>query len=181
MSERRFQLVLSAVFVLGTIWYAAEMGAYPSHAGRVPLIVAVVVAGTLVVQMVGQFRALRAPVTEPEPAPVAAAAISDDPLEGAEERVQEVDGALSGYDTLLALDRTRWNRFIAIAAFSLLFYLGALMVGFVLTTGVLITAFLLVARERLITALLAGLISAAGVYALVVVVMEMPALDGYLF
>jgi hypothetical protein len=184
MSERRFQLILSAVFLLGTIWYAVQMASYPANSGRVPLIVALVVAGCLVVQMVGQFRALRAPESEPVPVTVpapGATASSGDPLEGAEERVQEVEGAMSGYQTLLALDRVRRTRFIAIVLFSILFYVGALMVGFVLTTGVLITAFLLIARERLVTALAAGLVGAAAVYVLVVMVIGLPALDGYLF
>jgi hypothetical protein len=79
------------------------------------------------------------------------------------------------------MDRLRRFRFIAIAVFSVLFYVGALMIGFVLTTGILITAFLLVARERVVTALAAGLISAVAVYGLVVGVIDLPALDGYLF
>jgi hypothetical protein len=184
MSERRFQLLFSAVLFAGTVWYAIVMGSYPSTAGRVPVIVAVVTGAALLLQMVGQLRALRAPAAAPEPEPVSvltAVLPDDDPLATAEERVQEVDNALSGYDTLLRLDPIRRNRFIAIAAFSILFYVGALMVGFVLTTGVLITVFLLIARERWFTALIAGLVSAAGVYALVVLVIDLPALDGYLF
>jgi hypothetical protein len=182
MTERRFQLLFSAVLFAGTVWYAIVMASYPSTAGRVPVIVAAVTGAALVLQMVGQVRARRAPAPEPEPASVVTAVLpDDDPLATAEERVQEVDNALSGYDTLLRLDPIRRNRFIAIAAFSILFYVGALMVGFVLTTGVLITVFLLIARERWFTALIAGLVSAAGVYALVVLVIDLPALDGYLF
>ena len=75
----------------------------------------------------------------------------------------------------------RRNRFVAIALFSVLFYAGALMIGFVLTTGLLITAFLLFARERAFTSVAAGVLSAAGVWALVVGVLGLPALDGYLF
>lgn len=182
MSERVFQLVFSAVLFLGTVWYALQMASYPSNAGRVPVIVAVVAAGALAVQMVVQVRALRAArPPAPEPAPVPTVLLDDDLLAKAEERAHEVDTALSGYDALLALDRVRRWRFLAIAAFSVLFYFCALAVGFVLTTGVLITLFLLVARERLVTALLAGVVSAAAVYALVVLVLELPALDGYLF
>lgn len=183
MSENRFQIGLSAVLLVGTVWYAVEMASYPSNAGRVPLIVALVAIGALGVQLVAQVRALRAP----EPAPVAAVpqagdvATNDRTLEEVEALAQEVEEATEGYDALLALDRLRRNRFIAISIFSILFYFGALAVGFVLTTGVLITAFLLVARERLFTALAAGVLSAASVYALVVLVLELPALDGYLF
>jgi hypothetical protein len=184
MSEGRFQLVFSTVLLLGTVWYAVEMASYPANAGRVPLIVALVSGAALVVQIIGQVRALRVrtSASEPATAPVVAAALpDDDPLAGAEERVQKVDNALSGYDTLLRLDRVRRWRLFAIVAFSILFYVSALMVGFVLTTGVLITLFLLVARERIITALAAGVVSAAAVYVLVVVVIGLPALDGYLF
>lgn len=183
MSERQFQLLLSAVFLLGTVWYAFEVASYPANAGRIPLIVALVTAAALVLQIIGQVRALRSPERAPEPQPVSteAAALADDDLARAEERAKEVDNALSGYDTLLRLDRRRFMRFVAIASFSILFYFGALMAGFVLTTGVLITAFLVVARERVVTALLAGVISAAAVYVLVVLVIGLPALDGYLF
>jgi hypothetical protein len=183
MSEGRFQLGLSVALLLGTVWYAGVMASYPGNAGRVPLIVALVAAGALVAQIVGQVRALKAP--EPAPVPVAAPAADDatddDPLATAERRVQEVDEATEGFGVLLALDRVRRRRFIEIAVFSVLFYVGALMIGFVLTTGVLITGFLLVARERLVTALAAGLLSAAAVYGLVVLVIGLPALDGYLF
>jgi hypothetical protein len=183
MSERRFQLGLSVALLLGTIWYAVEMASYPGNAGRVPLIVALVAGAALVAQIAVQWRALRAP--EPVPvavaAPVADVATNDDPLARAEERVQEIEEATEGYGVLLAMDRLRRFRFIAIAVFSVLFYVGALMIGFVLTTGFLITAFLLVARERVVTALAAGLISAAAVYGLVVGVIDLPALDGYLF
>jgi hypothetical protein len=51
----------------------------------------------------------------------------------------------------------------------------------VLTTGILITLFLLQARERMVTAVVAGAVSAAAVYALVVLVIGLPPLDGYLF
>ena len=178
MSERVFQLVLSLVLLLGTVWYAIQMASYPANAGRVPFIVAVVAAGALVVQILVQVRDLRGPA--PEPASVVTT-VPPDPLATAEERVHEVDNALSGYTTLLALDRVRRFRFLSIAAFSILFYVGAVMIGFVLTTGILITVFLLVARERAVTALLAGLLSMAAVYGLVVLVLGLPALDGYLF
>jgi hypothetical protein len=161
------------------------MVSYPSHAGRVPTIVALVMGGALLLQMVGQVRSFRASAAPSGPGGVATAAeglaSSDDPLAYAEERVQQVEEATSGFGVLLALDSVRRRRFIEIALFSILFYVGALMVGFVLTTGILISAFLLVARERLLVALAAGLLAAGAVYLLVVIVIEMPALDGYLF
>lgn len=181
MSERGFQLALSVALLLGTVWYTVQMASYPANAGRVPAIVALVAAGALVMQIVGQVRDLR----RPEPAPTTTEAISDlpddDPLARAEEQAHKVDNATSGYDTLIALDRVRRRRFLEIVTFSVLFFVGALMIGFVLTTGILITLFLLQARERLITALIAGAVSAAAVYALVVLVIGLPPLDGYLF
>jgi hypothetical protein len=182
MTERRIQLTLSAVLLLVTAWYMVQMLSYPANAGRVPAIVALVTAGALVLQIVGQVRGLRRPEPAPAPASTVTANLPDhDPLARAEERVHEVDSALSGYDTLLEFDRVRRNRFIAIAAFSVLFYVGALLVGFVLTTAVLIPVFLLVARERVMTAIAAGVVSAAAVYALVVVVIGLRPLDGYFF
>ncbi|HUR02724.1 MAG TPA: hypothetical protein VM347_09300 [Nonomuraea sp.] len=183
MSESRFQLGLSAVLLAGAVWYAIEMASYPSNAGRVPLIVALVAIGVLVVQIIGQLRALRVPehakvAHVPQPSEFAT---HDHTLEEVEALAQDVEEATEGFDALLALDRLRRNRFIAISIFSVLYYVGALLIGFVLATGILITAFLLVARERVVTALVAGVISLAAVYGLVVLVLELPALDGYLF
>lgn len=183
MNEGRFQLGLSVVLLLGTAWYAVTMASYPSNAGRVPLIVALVATGALVAQIVVQVRALRAPAPAPEPAPVVAtgADSGDATLAAAEARAHEVEEATEGYDVLMAMDKVRRNRFVAIALFSILFYAGAVLIGFVLATGILITAFLLVARERVVTALVAGLSSMVAVYGLVVLVLGLPALDGYLF
>lgn len=181
MNERRFQLLMSVALLGGTAWYALQMSSYGSNAGRVPLIVSLVMAGALVVQIIVQLRALRVPAREPVPQAVAGPAEDGEtPVDG-HARVHEVEEATAGYGALLALDRVRRRRFIAIAVFSVLFYLGALMIGFVLTTGILITAFLLLARERVFTAVAAGVVSATGVWALVVVVLDLPALDGYLF
>lgn len=181
MNEGRFQLTLSVVLLLGTAWYAVQMASYPANAGRVPLIVALVAVLALVAQIVVQIRALRAPAPVPAPAGAVADAVGDPSLAAAEERVHEVEEATEGYDVLMALDAVRRHRFLAIAIFSILFYVGALMIGFVLTTGILITGFLLVARERVVTALAAGLLSLVAVYCLVVLVLGLPALDGYLF
>ena len=182
MNEGRFQLGLSVVLLLGTAWYAVEMASYPANAGRVPLIVALVAAVALVVQMVVQVRSLRAPAPAPEPvAPRRSTGAGDATLAETEALAHEVEDAVEGYGVLMAMDRVRRHRFLAIALFSILFYVGAVMIGFVLTTGILITAFLLVARERVVTALVAGLTSMAAVYGLVVLVLGLPALDGYLF
>jgi hypothetical protein len=192
MNEGRFQLGLSIALLLGTAWYAFQMASYPANAGRVPLIVALVAAVALLAQIAVQVRALRTPARVPEPAAVAATtdgtgdgestlATAEATLATAEARAHEVEEATEGYDVLLALDAVRRNRFIAIAVFSILFYVGAVMVGFVLATGILIPAFLLFARERVVTALVAGVLSMASVYGLVVLVLGLPALDGYLF
>jgi hypothetical protein len=185
MNEGRFQLGLSIVLLLGTAWYAVQMASYPANAGRVPLIVALVAAVALLAQIAVQVRALRTPARVPEPAAVAATTDGtgdgEATLAAAEARAHEVEEATEGYDVLLALDAVRRNRFLAIAVFSLLFYVGAVMIGFVLATGILIPAFLLFAHERVVTALVAGLLSMASVYCLVVLVLGLPALDGYLF
>lgn len=181
MTESRFQFGLSVVLLVGTAWYAMQMASYPSTAGRVPLIVAMVMGAALVLQMVGQWRARHATDSKPVPAPAQqhTAVDTDDPLPTADERPQEVEEASSGFDVLLALDKVKRNRLIAIFLFSVLFYAGALMVGFVVTTGVLITGFMLIAREKVWLSVLTGVLSSASVYALVVVVLDLPALDGY--
>jgi hypothetical protein len=181
MNEVRFQLGLSVALLLGTVWYALQMASYSANAGRVPLIVATVGAAALVAQIAVQWRERKGREPVPVPSPVLDSATSDDPLATAEARVQEVEEATEGYDVLLALDAVRWRRFVAISVFSALFYVGALLIGFVLATGILITGFLLTAGERVITALVAGSLSMASAYGLVVLVLGLPALDGHLF
>lgn len=184
MTERRFQLGLSAVLLAGTAWYAMQMASYASTAGRVPLIVAMVMGAALVLQIVGQWRARQSTDSKPAPAPARQHAAEDaaDPLSTAEHRAHEVEEeASSGFDVLLALDKVGRNRLIAIFLFSVLFYVGSLLVGFVVTTGVLIIAFMLVAREKVWISVLTGAVSAASVYALVAVVLDLPALHGHFF
>lgn len=65
-------------------------------------------------------------------------------------------------------------------AFSAAFYLGFLLVGFVVTTAVLITAIMLFSRERVWAALLGGVVGAAASYGLVVGVMNLPPVSGML-
>lgn len=182
MTEKRFQIGLTSVLLLGTGWYAVQMASYPANAGRVPLIAALVMAAALIAQLFTQVRQARRPQVLAGPTGDVAADRDDaDPLATAERRVQEVEEAASSFDALLALDSRRRMRLLTIVVFSILYFLVALLVGFVLSTGVLITTFMLVARERAWLALASGLLSAAAVYVLVVVVLDLPALDGYFF
>ncbi|WP_225753484.1 hypothetical protein [Actinotalea sp. Marseille-Q4924] len=183
MSEKRFQIGLTVVLLAGTAWYAVQMASYPANAGRVPLIAALIMAAVLLVQLVVQVRAAPAPQPVLAPTPPSAVEVpaGGDPLAAAERLVHEVEEATSGFDALLALDGRRGRRLLTIVVFSVLYYFVALLVGFVISTGVLITGFMLIARERAWIAVVSGLLSSAAVYALVVLVLNMPALDGYLF
>lgn len=196
MSERKFDILLTWVLLAFAVWYGVTMYGYPARAGYIPMIVAAVMAVTLVVRLVLLYRpqAREEDVSTPEPeearvesyravgeggtaaTEVAVEAVAEDPPAGA-----PVPPEPAGYDSLIRLDGERRRRFITIAAFAIAFYFGIVLAGFVVTTAVLITAVFLVARERPHVAILGGLLSAGAVYVLTVVVLGLQPLRGALF
>lgn len=176
MDEHRFDVLLTVVLLAGGVWYGVRMLLYPSGAGRVPAFVAAIFVTATLVQLALLLLRRR----RPAPASVDAggpATSADGPAEPRAEQEPEMDT----FETLIALTPERRRKFVAIAAFSVLFYVGAMLVGFVITTAVLITAILLVARERAYVAVIGGVLGGAAAYALTVGIMNMPALDGILF
>lgn len=190
MNERRFELIVSYVLLAFAVWYLATMASYPDNAGRVPVITAAVAAAALVVQIVTlHLRRRKAAEGEP-PLPHLAGAVldrADARTEGhdvqhphlAEEL--EVELEKDSYETLIAINGVRRRRFLAMAAFCVLFYAGILIAGFVVTTGVLIAAIMLSAKEKIYTALIAGVAGAAAAYGLVVSLMGLQPWTGYVF
>jgi hypothetical protein len=85
------------------------------------------------------------------------------------------------YETLIALTPERRRKFLAIVGFSIAFYFGILLAGFVVTSAVLITGILLLSRERVWVALVGGAAGGAAAYGLVVGVMNAQPLSGLLF
>lgn len=191
MNERRFELIFSYVLLGFTVWYLAAMVSYSGNAGRVPAITAAVAGVALVVQIVTlHLRRRKPPVHEEAHVPHIAEAV----LERADARTEghdvqhahladELEDELEkdSYDTLIAIKGVRRTRFLAMAAFCVLFYVGILVAGFVVTTGVLIAAIMLTAKEKLYTAVIAGLVGAAAAYGLVVSLMGLQPWTGYLF
>ena len=94
--------------------------------------------------------------------------------------VEEQELEQDSYENLIALRGVRRRRFIAIAAFSVAFYVGYILVGFVVTTGVLMAAILVAARERPHVVVIGALVGAGAAYALVVSLLNIPAMSGYL-
>ena len=193
MNEKRFELLVSAVLLAFTVWYAVVMASYPSNAGRVPAIAAAVAAGALVVQLIIVSRTNDAPAATPSTeteASTGTPSLVDDDLvrEGLDagltkeeaERVSAVESDSASYSTLLAVTGLRRRRLIIIAIFAIAFYLCILLIGFVVTTGVMIAAILAVSRERLQTVILGGVIGAAAAYVLVVLVLGLQPMQGYL-
>lgn len=190
MNERRFELIVSWVLLGFAVWYLATMASYPDNAGRVPVITAAVAAGALVIQIVTLHVRRRKPVAEEAHLPHIAEAVldrADARTEGhdvqhphlAEELEDELEK--DSYDTLIAIKGVRRTRFLTMAAFCVLFYAGILIAGFVVTTGVLIAAIMLSAKEKLLTALIGGLAGSAAAYGLVVSLMGLQPWTGYVF
>lgn len=185
-NERRFDLGLALVLLGFAIWYGITMYNYPVGAGRIPAIVAAIMAGTLILQILLMFRAPSRTLDEADLPDRADGELqrdlSDHPATSssitAPERTNEPEP--DTYDTLIALSGTRRRRFFTIVAFSIAFYVGSMIVGFVVTSGALIGAVLLFARERAYVAVLGAILGSAAAYGLVVGLLNMRALDGYL-
>lgn len=185
MNERRFDLLLTLALLGFGVWYGVRMYSYPANAGMVPAIVATVFVGALVVQAVLMGRRLTARAEADggvaEEA-VATAEVSGSGRPGTEELPPRASNEPEPdtYETLIALKGVRRRRFLTIVAFTIAFYVGTMLVSFVLTAGVLITAILLVSREKLYVALTGGLVGALSAYGLVVGLLDLPPFEGYL-
>lgn len=168
MSERTFERLVTVVLLGLGLWYLGEMLSY-GDAGRIPAIVAAVMVAAALVQLLLSFRrnvAGGAPDAAEEPLPGA----------GGAPAVLEPDS----YDTLIRLQGRRRRQFLTIALWAVLFYVGSLAVGFVITFTVLFAALLLVVRERLWLTAVVAVVTAASVYAFVTVFLDLPAFRGFL-
>lgn len=170
MDEHRFDILLTLALLAGGVWYVLRMLAYPSTAGRVPAIVGAIMVVAALVQLAIQLVRYRrrdsavAPAAEEERVPRA-----------------EQEPEMDTYATLIALAPERRRKFLAIVAFSIAFYFGIILAGFVVTSAVLITAILLISRERVWVAVVGGVAGGAAAYGLVVGVMNAQPLTGLLF
>lgn len=197
MTARRFDLLVTCVLFAFGIWYGLEMLSYPDRAGVVPAVAAGIMVAALVVQLLLSLRKPRTPPEPPQAGPGAghgATALGATPSSTGHHRVHMPSADLAdvrhavedkeleqdSYENLIVLRGVRRRRFLAIALFSVLFYVGYLLVGFVVTTGVLMAAILVAARERPHVVVIGGLVGAGAAYALVVSLLGIPALSGYL-
>lgn len=181
MNERRFDLAVTSTFLVLGVAYLVVMASYPSRAGLVPAIVAGVFCGALSIDLV---RGIRGRVSAPTAAPVE---VDDTPVGGshATHGAHDGDGAsdvdeVDGYDALVRLDRSRRNRLLLIVAWTILYLIGSVLIGFVVTTGVLLVALFLVLRESPRATALMGTGGVVAAYLLVVVLLDLPVLDGWL-
>lgn len=205
MTARRFDLLVTCVLLAFATWYGLRMLAYPAGAGVVPAIAAGIMVVALLVQL---LLSLRKPAEPAEPGAHGVAAGRTGPgehgatavgapphaavphaadgspelddLTAVRHAVEEQELEQDSYETLIALRGVRRRRFLAITLFSAAFYVGFLLVGFVVTTGVLMAAILLFARERAHVVVIGGLVAAGSAYALVVSLLGIPPLSGYL-
>lgn len=168
MSERAFERVTTLVLLGLGLWYLVQMLSYGGGAGRIPAIVAVVMIGAALVQLALSFR--RRESLSPSGAHEAA------PVSPAAQPLVEPDT----YDSLIRIRGTRRRRFIAIAVWAVLFYIGSLAVGFVLTFPVLFAALLVFVREKLFLTLVVTAVTAVAVYVFVTVFLDLPAFRGFL-
>ncbi len=198
MSARSFERLVTLVLLAFATAYLVKMLSYPEGAGQIPAIVAAVMIATLLVQLAASFRSGGGGDDAPAD-PAASAAPSSAAPSGAgsvgaareqdavaasvvasPEDVSPPDIEPDTYETLIRLRGNRRRLFLAIAVWTLLFYVGALAVGFVATFAVLFAALLLYVRERLVIALAAGALSGVLMYAFVTVFLELPGFDGFL-
>ena len=202
MNSHRFDLLVTwALLAFGT-WYGLQMLSYPDGAGVVPAIAAAIMVAALLVQLVvlhrkhsrdaeagtGGATALGSDPAPSVPSPSApapvghggGAALPADDLTAVRHAVEEQELEQDSYENLIALRGVRRRRFVAIAAFSVAFYVGYILVGFVVTTGVLMAAILVAARERPYVVVIGALAGAGAAYALVVSLLNIPAMSGYL-
>lgn len=186
MNAHRFDLLVAWVLLLIACGYGLQMLSYSNNAGRVPAICAAVMAGALVVQLAMSHRhrttggkAGRA-ATESAAVGPTVGEDSTDYVAGANQLAARYEPEPDSYETLIALHGVRRRRFLSIALFSCLFYLGFALVGFVLTTGLLIAGILLAAREKIYVATTGGVVGAAVAYTLVVTLIGVEPLQGLL-
>ena len=179
MTERKFDGILTTALLAFSAVYCVIMFLYPAQAGRVPGIVALVAIGALLLQLLLSLRSRSTSGrTADEPAVVSAVqaglANADAPISAGNE--PEPDN----FYTLLAFRGGRLRRLLTIFGFILAFYVGATLVGFVVTPTVLMVAILLMARERVRVALIGGAVAAVSSYLLVVQLLGLPLIQGYL-
>jgi hypothetical protein len=185
MNERRFELLLTWVLLGFALVYGVRMYTYPSDAGRVPSIVAAVMVGALVVQLVTMHR-FPPRQTAGEP--------GGKSRDGENERRTPTDTAPvvgrresgsaepepDSYETLIALTPLRQRRFWTITGFAVIFAVGIPLVGFVVTAGLTVAGILLFARERPRTVVAGAAFATAAAYGLVVGLIGLSPLHGLL-
>lgn len=191
MTAGAFDRVVTLALLAFGLWYLLTMLSYPEGAGRIPAIVATVMIAALVLQLVLSFRgaasdegARDATASTPStPTPTSSAQPAVDAGGSVDPRpdvVRPPDIEPDSYDTLIRLSGVRRRLFLGIAVWTLLFYVGALAVGFVATFAVLFAGLLLYVRETPFLAVAAGLVSGLAMYGFVTVFLELPAFTGFL-
>ena len=151
--ERLDKIVTVLIGIFGLV-YVYLMLPYPAEAKLVPLIFAAVLILTVVIQLLGGYLPFLRAITsgkEPEEEP-------------------------------FWLDPAKRRNFAAIALWSIALYLLILLVGFVLASALAMFAFMLL-KDRVSWKVNLGmtLLAAGFAYLLIVVFLELPVLDGWLF
>lgn len=181
MNALRFDRILTVALLAFSIWYAIAMFSYPVNAGRIPGIVAVIAIIALVVQLILSFRA---PAVSPDlPTEPIAVLMSGEESAGATSPLASDPFPFlerDSYENLLAVRGPRLRRLLTISGFTIAFLVSAILVGFVLTTTLLLPAVILLSGERARVAFIAGLAGAVGSYLLIVQLLGLPLFDGVL-
>lgn len=188
MTARAFDRIVTLALLSFGLWYLLTMLSYPEGAGRIPAIVATVMVLALALQLLLSFRGTAADESAADAtAESATAGSAGQPAVDAgtstapgPDAVTPPDIEPDSYETLIRLSGARRRLFLGIAVWTLLFYLGALAVGFVATFAVLFAGLLFYVRERPLVAVTAGLISGLAMYGFVTVFLELPAFTGFL-
>lgn len=183
LTEQRFERGVTIVLLFGGVLYIARMLSYPSGAGVVPAIIGtvlVVAAGVQLVMSVRRGRATDAGSDQPSTTQAVPAAPATGQTASTPSAEEDHGLESESYATLLGLRGSRRRRFLLISAFAFLFYVGVLLVGFVITASVLIFGLMLASRERLWASVVGG-ITAAGAAYLFTYAVRIAVLGGILF
>lgn len=152
-NERRADLFVTVVLLVLSVIYLVRMVTYPEAAGKVPAIVAAVMIGTLVVQLVLGRRTVGAHPARRGSDEPASLLTDDEPSDRA-------------YDELIALHGPRLRRFLLISVWTISYFVLVVLVGFVVAAPIAVGGILALSKERMAVVVVGAALALAAAYGL---------------
>lgn len=169
MTDRRVELIVGGVLLIAGLAYIGVMSTYPYRARIVPIIVTVVMLGAVVWDLVSTAMTGRR-----------RKGVGED---GRAQDGKNVSGGAAADDReFVDVFRGESGRRLAfIAGWTVLFLLAVRAFGFAPAAGIWTLVFFLLNRVRLVTAIITSAVIGLGTYALLELLLNIPATDGFLF